>query len=338
MKRLLLGTLLIFTINIFSVFAQTEKPKVVIVNFSMEIPFNKELEEDVKAMRRIVHAVAAANGEGEIYHNAETDRIVQIQDINLREVYTQEAMQKFSEQNIQYVITGYVDLPNAKKKYRLRLSLLSTATGAFLIDETGLMSANGKDVSIQTKKIAENFFLKINLGDYFAYMEAAKYKVGGKGPAGGIIFYVKPKLTDGWRYMEVSPKEYEFKAPWGYYSDNYYGPDGSGTDSAIGSGYSNTKFLSARILGQFGSGCASVFCEMLTINGYNDWFLPSKDELLTLFNTLARSGLESFAAEPYWSSTQSTDSSAWFQTFNNGRQYYNGIKTDLHFVRAIRQF
>ena len=38
-----------------------------------------------------------------------------------------------------------------------------------------------------------------------AHVFAQEYKVGDTGPAGGLIFFDKGALTNGWRYLEAAP-------------------------------------------------------------------------------------------------------------------------------------
>ena len=72
--------------------------------------------------------------------------------------------------------------------------------------------------------------------------------------------------------------------------------------------------------------------------GYNDWYLPSKEELNKLY--LNQTTIGGFSPVWYWSST-STDGASfriWLQNFNDGDQTYtNNIYSDAS-VRAIRSF
>ena len=38
-------------------------------------------------------------------------------------------------------------------------------------------------------------------------LSAKTYVVGDIGPAGGMIFYVKGSITNGWQYLEVAPSD-----------------------------------------------------------------------------------------------------------------------------------
>ncbi|MEI6757710.1 MAG: TIR domain-containing protein [Chlorobium sp.] len=81
---------------------------------------------------------------------------------------------------------------------------------------------------------------------------------------------------------------------------------------------------------------AKKACKELNENGYNDWYLPSKDELNHLYTN--RSAVGGFAVIGYWSSTEISADSAWRQTFGSGVQYYNFGKYDEWRVRPVRAF
>jgi len=75
----------------------------------------------------------------------------------------------------------------------------------------------------------------------------------------------------------------------------------------------------------------------VTVDGvtYDDWFLPSKDELNKLY--LQRDVVGGFAINSYWSSTVHDNFSAWVQNFFNGFQNYFSI-SNTYRVRAVRSF
>jgi hypothetical protein len=107
----------------------------------------------------------------------------------------------------------------------------------------------------------------------------------------------------------------------------------SGT--AIGTGKTNTDI----IVGSQGAGSyAAILCSSLVLYGYSDWFLPSKDELNTLY--INRALIGGFVSEDYWSSTEYNNGQAWLQSFSTGIQISGGgrIKSNLYNVRAIRNF
>ncbi|MGB7511331.1 MAG: TIR domain-containing protein [Pelodictyon phaeoclathratiforme] len=80
---------------------------------------------------------------------------------------------------------------------------------------------------------------------------------------------------------------------------------------------------------------AKKACKELKENGYNDWFLPSKEELNQLYHN--RSAVGGFAFGIYWSSTEYAADVAWNQVFGNGSQRYN-VKGSEWRVRPVRAF
>jgi hypothetical protein len=87
---------------------------------------------------------------------------------------------------------------------------------------------------------------------------------------------------------------------------------------------------------------------------YNDWYLPSKDELQLMYANLQRFGCSTntpsatdsdlcatrkgnFLTTWYWSSTELTSNQAWYLNFNVGNQSGNG-KNGTYNVRAVRAF
>lgn len=77
---------------------------------------------------------------------------------------------------------------------------------------------------------------------------------------------------------------------------------------------------------------------------YDDWFLPSKDELNQMYENLFKEGVEGFAQTmaDYWSSSESGGWEVWYQFFGTlgaeeGPQDKVG-KGSVFFVRAVRAF
>jgi len=163
------------------------------------------------------------------------------------------------------------------------------------------------------------------------------YRIGDIGPAGGIIFYDKGNDSGGWRYLEVAPA----------YTDREPGNTPSGVrndlgtirDRRLGAGKENTTMI-MRILDRSGGAIntAPWICVNLEVNGFNDWFMPSLDELILLYtNTYAKDGSGGFRSLKYRSSTFQSDGAVLSVDFSNGR---DGTidQSERDFVRAIRRF
>lgn len=71
--------------------------------------------------------------------------------------------------------------------------------------------------------------------------------------------------------------------------------------------------------------------------GYDDWFLPSKDELNLMYQNLKVQGLGGFSDSYYWSSSGDSADGAWCQYFISGTQSYFYRSTGNR-VRPVRAF
>jgi len=105
--------------------------------------------------------------------------------------------------------------------------------------------------------------------------------------------------------------------------------------AAIGTGLSNTNTI-INSQGETATNYAAGLARAYTGGGYNDWYLPSKDELNKLY--INRISIGGFSNSYYWSSTEENTETAWFHGFwlgdqNNGSKGYEGGS-----VRAIRSF
>ena len=82
---------------------------------------------------------------------------------------------------------------------------------------------------------------------------------------------------------------------------------------------------------------AARMCDTLTLNGYTDWFLPSIDELDSMY--VNRETIGGFQVSGwYWSSTEQDIEGAWLEIFNipqikGWTNKENGLS-----VRCIRKF
>ncbi|MCP4090202.1 MAG: DUF1566 domain-containing protein, partial [Gammaproteobacteria bacterium] len=151
---------------------------------------------------------------------------------------------------------------------------------------------------------------------------------------GGLIFYVDESTGSG---LVAAPtnQDYngDFTRPWGCYGINV---GASGT--AIGTGQVNTTSIVNASCSSAGD--AARICDELVLAGYDDWFLPSKDELNLMYTNLHLNAVGGFSNNFnnfYWSSTEYDDGDAWDQNFVNANQY-DSDKNDHDGVRAVRAF
>ncbi|MDR1787031.1 MAG: DUF1566 domain-containing protein [Treponema sp.] len=158
------------------------------------------------------------------------------------------------------------------------------------------------------------------------------YKIGDTGPAGGFIFFDKFSNDGGWRYLEAAPVSMEQTLGWGA------GDRGiSGLKTTVGTGKKNTEYI-AEVLKRVGEyGAAAQYCAGMEYGGYDDWFLPSKDELNLMYLNLKQADKGDFSNAVYWSSSESYTFHAWYQRFRDGSQDWTS-KSNTFLVRPVRAF
>ena len=194
------------------------------------------------------------------------------------------------------------------------------------------------------------------------------YACGDTGPGTGTVFYASATpftcgagMTDSCNFLEVAPNgwngtEVDCKNGCGGTPNKTsdWGSDGIGTGrgyayctldqalklipntdaTVIGSGFSNTTAMVALCPSGYAGGLARDYAG----GGMSDWSLPSKDELNALYNYPNRNQITGFAADDYWSSSQYSDTNAWYQWFTAGLQtHYNNVPSNLG-VRPVRAF
>jgi hypothetical protein len=151
-----------------------------------------------------------------------------------------------------------------------------------------------------------------------------------------LIFYDKGNNNGGWRYLEAAPAD--LPRPSKAVSENINQRDCA--ERLVGKGNSNTQAIMAIAAGMGGGfGWAAQACDAFSLNGFNDWFLPSLDELHWMYGNLHSKGLGEFRNEWYWSSTADGNGNGnWFRTenFSDGKQdsFRGGTE---HRVRPVRQ-
>lgn len=191
----------------------------------------------------------------------------------------------------------------------------------------------------------DSFVIKITAQDgttvlYYWIKVNVTYAIGDTGPAGGLIFYVNPTgiemvgMGSFIKYLEVAPASTEWAAK--KWSD----PNATliGTNSDIGTGWRNTSVIVAGISGSE-TGRAAELCDSLSSahggSTYNDWFLPSLNELSALYTAVHLLG--GFASGAYWSSSEFNASNVSTVSFVNGSSNFH-LKSATYYVRCIRAF
>jgi len=153
---------------------------------------------------------------------------------------------------------------------------------------------------------------------------------------GGIIFYILQQGDIGYVAGQVNgliaaPSDQD---NFGLLEWGCYGTSIPGTGNQIGTGNQNTINILAGCANDITT--AADICASLTIGTYNDWFLPSKDELNEMY--LNKAAIGGFSHDNYWSSTEYNSGYAWRQSFSIGQQTNTNKNAIYNYVRAVRAF
>ena len=83
---------------------------------------------------------------------------------------------------------------------------------------------------------------------------------------------------------------------------------------------------------------ASNTCDTLVLNGYDDWYLPTKDELNQVYSMFKKTG-NGILNGCYWSSTKSNNGVGHcIQLFFDGMQMEDPNDGNKYIIRAVRVF
>ena len=110
------------------------------------------------------------------------------------------------------------------------------------------------------------------------------------------------------------------------------------TGTAIGTGLANTNAIISSQGGATGSYAAGICADYSVTDGgvtYDDWYLPSEDELNQLY--INRAEIGGFASSYFWSSTESSITKARYQHFNGGNKSSLSKDGSLY-AQAVRTF
>ena len=177
--------------------------------------------------------------------------------------------------------------------------------------------------------------------------DAGPCSVGDIGPGGGVVFYDAGRRFSWGRYLEAAPSSTEAVGlPWEpnrsriqtVYQAFPWARQQPARVAAkvIGMGERNTR----RIVRAYGRGAyAARYAASLIVNGKDDWFLPSHDELTAMYTILqtADTPMDPLKRSYYWSSSEYDFNNTWTVNFKDGQMFdrlKDTVPTDS--IRAIR--
>lgn len=185
-----------------------------------------------------------------------------------------------------------------------------TTSGSFTVNLTGL----NPSTQYYVKAYATNS-IGTAYGNEETFSTSATPLVVGQAYEGGFIVYLDGTGVHG---IICANQDISSSAIWGCYGS------GIATSTSVGTGQSNTNSI-VSICGT--AGIAARLCNDSGLNGYTDWYLPSKDELALAFSV----GI--INAGGWWSSSQVNSNDAW-ALFNGG--FTQQVSKQL--TRQVRPF
>ena len=166
---------------------------------------------------------------------------------------------------------------------------------ASVTPEDGISQA---DVDAAVAEVQASFAALLSIGDF--YQGGIVFQINEDGT--GLVAAMED-LTDGATANGNGNYGYE----WGCAYNSVDGADGT----AIGTGYQNTMdIVNQDCTTDWGGITAAQAAANYESNGYNDWYIPSIDELLLMFNTIGPGadnivGIETiYPNNIYWSSSE----------------------------------
>jgi len=187
-----------------------------------------------------------------------------------------------------------------------------TGIGSFISNMTGLTSGS----TYYVRAYATN-----SVGT--AYGNQVSFTAIGIGQTyqGGIVFYIDGSGLHG---LIACPNNLNPGATISWYNGVYMVT--GATSSVIGTGQSNTTTI-ITAQGNTGSYAAKI-CQDLVLGGYSDWYLPSKNEAITMATNISAAT---------WTSTEGSSTTAYIvyvdSSFSLNNKNYSSVA-----IRAIRSF
>jgi len=184
---------------------------------------------------------------------------------------------------------------------------------------------------------------------------SCEYAAVGNYAVGGIIFYIDETGEHG-LVAALGDLTEGATDPLGLGYNGYeWGCSGTGVDGAdglaIGTGYQNSMDIENQGCSTYNGGITALKGVLdAEINGYSDWYLPSKDELSEMYNTIGSGGPDGnlggfetsngphyWSSSEYWTTSEFDYHNAWRVSFGSGSLVPSG-KSNVFRVRAIRSF
>jgi hypothetical protein len=256
-----------------------------------------------------------------------------------------------SGNNTNYTITGTTQLVSVP------FALYAKTAGDDVLKEnaanksTDFVTDAASDVKFPSVKSVKTY-VDTQYAPIDALIEDLETATVGDFRAGGVVFWVDPADNTRGLVCAIEDQDGSTDSPYSgniQWSPSYYDQSTiiGARDTAIGTGSANTTAIIAHLGGveiEYAAGLARAYRG----GGFDDWFLPSIDELsemylkmATINTTAMANGGAIFASDGvYWSSTEHDISfTAWHQSFHStGGHISEHPKFTFLNMRAVRAF
>jgi hypothetical protein len=218
-------------------------------------------------------------------------------------------------------------------------SKIQWSSHKYFIKSESDIEGNGNYTNSTIVQVSGNYLEKVNNVPFYNGSESGCFKhFIGEQFGGGVVFHLWKDQSGEEHGLIVDLKDLSNSQAWSNVTQNLIGTSAQSSWN----GYSNSKAIVAQ---EGHSNSAAALCMNSKSGGFNDWYLPSIQELTMLWNNyfnVAKSlsqikGANELASDYYWSSSEGNDDAAWFFYFNPGFADFDG-KFYTTNVRAIRAF
>jgi hypothetical protein len=191
-----------------------------------------------------------------------------------------------------------------------------------------------ENTTYYVKAFAKNIAY-LGFGNTLSFTTKNFYNIGEQGPSGGTVFYSKLDTIGSWNFLEVAPQDFPLMEVWSPNSNNVT------TSDNLGDGLLNTFNIVTQYNNQIQY--AAFIAQNYSINGFNDWYLPSRIELTKILENLFLNNFPTFTTNAnYWSSSQDQffTQNAWTvkMTFQSNNAISSMHKITQNKIRLIRRF
>jgi hypothetical protein len=196
---------------------------------------------------------------------------------------------------------------------------------------------------------AANFALNIGGQTCVLALNISPVPALGVNYQGGKIIYIYQPGDSGFIQGEIhgliipvsaiSTTPTNLNNSWGAFIYGEFGCIGTfigNTSGALGSGQSNTNAIN--LICSSGLSAAQK-CDTLSIEGFSDWFLPSKNEVSLIYqNYSAVGGVYPSQSQGVWCSTEVNANNGWVCSFDGSGNWISLPKNYVFNVKPLRKF